>query len=168
MTSFRRGREPRACGPAGLQSATAYTSHPYSRSSKTTPCGSGTDADKGQERARHHRLGSGSRRPTRGSSCDPAVAPNPSSPGHGRRPTRRKQTPGRDRRPHTPRVLCPLPRGGPSRPERAFGVAGRSGLRAQPLCTPGQVRRRLLPTNGGARDLPQHRQNLCPTVPGNI
>ena len=77
------------------------------------------------------------------------------------------KTPGRGRRPHPPRILRPLLRGGPSRPEQALGVTGRWFFRARPLCTPGQAGRRWLPTNSRARAVPQHPQQRGPTVPGN-
>ena len=122
------------------------SSHSNSRSSK--------ESSAGRARAR-----------TRASSSPPPrsiLAPGPSRLVHGRPPSGRSQTPGRGRRPNTPRVLRPLPWSGLSRLERAFGVPGRSGLRARPVCTPGQVGRRWLPINSRARGVPQHPQKSGP------
>ena len=163
-TPFRRGREPRACGAAELQSATMHTSHPNSRGSRASSAGrawtrtraSSSPSPRNWQPQMHARLTLRSNTRSR-----------PEWTGSWASAFPKKPNPGRGRRPHTPRVLRPLPRGGPSRPERAFGVTGRSSLRARPLCTPGEAGRRWLQTNGGARAVPQHPQQRGPTVPGN-
>ena len=71
---FRRGREPGvgSCG-AAIGGDEYATSKPKELEAKL--CGSGTERIR---QAFHHHLGTGSRRPTRGSRCDKILAPGPS------------------------------------------------------------------------------------------